>query len=488
MNNLKESKQIIGYDIKGRVIDAGDTIQRIIYPEYYSYAEGIFNAYKSNNLNKIGIVDTELDVESKIFIHKKYIVSYPYEWPTEMYKEAVLFHLNLFIEADKYGLTFKDALPSNILFDYTQPVFIDFLSIIKKENILNEKWLLDGTSYNDKRFHVVKLMLIPFLINPFLAMSSRNYEKARTMLSEDACNVEKSESTLKEGRINDSQESGIAVIKYLKSLIFKKSKKSINDLLFTFRKKSDFIKYIKNIYDYINSVDVAPPLGRYNNYYEEKKENFDFSKKEDWGEKQKNVYAVLKNQKPDTVIDIGANTGWFSFLAESMGAKVIALDIEEDCVNIMYNKAKNENKNILSLLVSFEDLTREFYGSIDKSPEYADRDFKNIPLFLSPVNRFKGDIILCLGLFHHLILGMGHEIGFVFQVLSQMTNKSILMEFVNLNDSLIKSDPSFFDNIHKFNENNYNMDLIIAEGKKHFKTVELFDSHPETRKLLLFKN
>ena len=493
----EKNKCLIGYDNNGRVIDSAGCIQRIINPEYYRFAEEIYHIYKISNLNEIGIVHTELDVESKDLIHEKHIISYPYEWPAEMYQDAVLFHLNLFIELDKYGLTLKDALPSNILFKSTQPVFVDFLSIIKNTNLSSEEWLVKGASFQDRRFAVVERMLIPFMLVPLVAMINKNYHQARVMLSEQACNMSNASPQFIDVFPEDIINKNMSIRCNLKNIIklfFNRNNYRNACILFQLinshkvKNEPGFINYIKKIYDAVKCLDVKPPTSCYASYYDEKKENFDFANIENWGEKQKNVYAILKQEKPETVIDIGANTGWFSFLAENMGSKVTAIDIDENCVNNIYRIAKQENKKILPLLLSFDNLLKKYYGVIYGSPEYADRDFKNTALFLAPINRLKGDIVMCLGLLHHLVLGMGHEISFVFQVLSQMTNKSILTEFVDISDLLIKNEPSFFKNLYKYNENNYNIALVIKEGKKFFKDVEIFDSHPETRKLILFKN
>jgi len=483
MTNQKVN--IIGYDNNGRIVDAGDSIIRIINPEYFRFAEELYHIYKTNNLEKLGIVGTELDAASKKLVHEKHLISYPYEWPAEMYKDAVLFHLNLFIELDRSGLTLKDALPSNILFNFTRPVFVDFLSLVKNGDIGNEKWLVDGVSFADKRFAIVERMLIPFLINPLLAMHDKNYMQARVLLSEGACNVKPAGSKLLEKR---------NILKALKTRIKRlvsqtQGHKKINELLCSFKsnKQLGFVPYIQSVREAVSGLDVAPPSSAYAGYYEGKKENFDFSQRENWGDKQKNIHAILKAEAPGTVIDVGANTGWFSFLAESMGSKVIALDIDEDCVNTIYKMAKKGGNKVLPLLVSFEDLTREIYGKVETGPEYAGRDFKSVPLFLAPVNRFRGDLVLCLGLVHHLVLGAGYELSYVFKILSQMAGKSILLEFVAIDDPLIKGEPSFFKNLGKHTESSYNLDLVIKEGKKFFSDAQVFNSHPETRKLILFK-
>ena len=55
-------------------------------------------------------------------------VSYPYEWPFAMLKDAALLHLELLETAVKNGWTFKDATPYNIQWFGARPVFVDITS------------------------------------------------------------------------------------------------------------------------------------------------------------------------------------------------------------------------------------------------------------------------------------------------------------------------------------------------------------------------
>jgi len=487
-------KQLTGYDNNGKVFDCGDYILRQINPDYIIQTMEIFKVYNTNNLKGLGLVETELNNTDKSLRHVKYPITYPYEWPPDMYKDAVLFHLNLFIELDKYELTIKDALPSNILYNYMQPVFVDFLSIVKKENLFKEEWLLEGSKFQDKRFVVIDKMFLPFMLIPLIAMSNKKYMLARAILSVRACNMGNPQPELIEAyEENYIQYNGIirSLKKYLKNLLVHRNKyNEINSLLNSYKNKNApmFIDFIKDMHKFVISLDVTPPDSGYASFYDEKGEHFDYSNTHSWGNKQKNVYKVLKNEKPSSVIDVGANTGWFSFLAEKTGARVIALDIDNSCINSIYRISKQNNNSILPLVVAFEDLTKEYYGTSIDTIEYADRNYKDVPLFLSPIDRFQGDLVMCLGLLHHLILGMGLDIALVFKVLSKMTKKSILLEFVDINDPMIIGEPSFFRNLYKYDKSNYNIDIIIKNGEKFFKKVEVLDSHPETRKLIYFKN
>ena len=481
----KLDKILTGYDNNGMVFDLGDSIHRIIEPSYFCYAEEVFEIFDNKFLSNIGIVPTRLVKSTKSFTHDKFVISYPYEWPAEMYKDAVLFHINLFLELDKFSLTFKDALPSNILFNFSHPVFVDFLSIIKTINIDKEKWLVDGYKLNEKRFAVVEEMLVPYMIIPFLLMEDKNYSEARSLLANKACNMgnEKPgfQDAYKAGKhdVFENIKHPRAFLKKLQKL--KKAKKYL-----LVDQATDFKDFLNRLYSFIEKSDVTPSAGSYVDYYQKKQESFDFSPHHSWELKQRNIFSILENEKPESVLDVGANTGWFSFLAESLGAKVISLDIEEDCVNEIYHLAKKGNKNILPLLVAFDDLTKSYFGIEIFEGNYEGRDYKNTPLFLLPIERFHSDLVLCLGLIHHLILGSGYNISQVLEILSQMAKKCLLIEFVSIKDPLVVAEPLFFKSLNQFDSTNYNLDILVSEGKKFFDTVEIFPSHPESRTLVKF--
>ena len=66
------------------------------------------------------------------------IVSYPYEWPFSVLKEAALAHLDVHIALLKADLTLSDGSAFNIQFQNGRPIFIDRLSIIRYED--NSFW------------------------------------------------------------------------------------------------------------------------------------------------------------------------------------------------------------------------------------------------------------------------------------------------------------------------------------------------------------
>lgn len=484
MNN----KLIVGYDTNGIVYDNDSSIVRKVIPSYFGYAKEIFDLYKKYNLEKIGIVTTQIDQEKTSFQHQKHIISYPFEWTVDMFKDAALFHLDLFLELDKHGLTLKDGIPNNIVFDSTNPVFVDFLSIIKKQDLEKEQWLTEGKKSDDYRFLVFDKMFTPFILIPFLVLANRNVDSFREILANKACNLNGNTPIWSDVK---PKKQKFRLKKFIKQIFSNqenaKAKTCQIKKLIKLKEKLNFIDFVNKLKTLIQDIDVTIKDSAYSSYYKEKKEAYNFQDKSNWQNKQLSVFKALKESHPKTVLDLGANTGWFSILAESLGAKVIAVEIDEASINNLYLYSKQNKYNILPLRLIFQDLEKSAFGTMPAEEIYKDRDFKNNPLFLPANERLKCDTVLCLALIHHLILGLGIEISEVMRILATLTNSTLVVEYVGFEDQLIKTEPSFFPNIGKFSSINYNMDIIIAEGKKYFSTVEILDSHPETRKIFVFK-
>jgi len=73
-----------------------------------------------------------------------------------------------------------------------------------------------------------------------------------------------------------------------------------------------------------------------------------------------------------------------------------------------------------------------------------------------------------------------------FEVLRRLARKTLVLEFVALDDEKIRDDPGFFPNLGKFDSANYNLESAVQAGRRHFPAVEVRASHPSTRTILVF--
>jgi len=477
------TRRYLGFDEHGEVHDLGHVVHRKIREDYKPEVAKLHRVYREDGLAAKGIIETVLREDGDLE-HRKLVTSYPYEWPANMYKDAVLFHLGLFSELDKAGLTLKDALPNNILFDHTSPVFVDFLSLVPIEKLSDAAWL-DAAGYAHARFAVVEKMLLPYMILPLLFKARGEYRIARDLLSWRSCNCDGKPPSWRELLRPSRRLRAGWLREYLRSLVI-----AVKLLPVRFRSNAKdaeaFRGLMQELTRLVQALDVTPPVSAYSSYYDEKKEALSLADPSSFLPKQKAVYDILRAKAPRTVLDIGANTGWFSVLSANLGASVIALEEDESCVDILYRLAKAQNLRILPLKASFGDLTVEIYGAKALEPEYRDRGIGENALYRAGVERLGADLVLVLGLVHHLVLGEGNSIDAVFDVLQRLTGKTLVLEFVALDDEKILGDPAFFPNLRKFDASTYNLELVLRAGRRHFAGVDIRPSHPATRTILVF--
>jgi hypothetical protein len=473
----------LGFDEHGEVRDLGHVVHRRIRDDYKSAVASLHRTYRQENLAGKGIVETEL-LDDGDLEHRKLVTSYPYEWPANMYKQAVLFHLELFLELEKAGLTLKDALPNNIVFDATTPVFVDFLSLVPIGQLKEVSWLF-AERYADARFAVVDRMLMPYLVLPVLFLARREFGIARDLLSWRSCNCDGKPPSWAE-LLRPNRRPGLGWIRdYLKSL---HAALQLLPLRARNRGKAgaQFSPLLQAVSRRVQELEVTPPPSAYSSYYDEKKEALALEDTSGFPPKQRAVHEILLARQPATVLDIGANTGWYSRLAAMHGASVIALEEDEACVDIVYRQARRDSTRILPLKLAFGDLTTEIQGSRAQARAFDYSKLGPQALYRAGVDRLGADLVLVLGLLHHLILGEGRSLDDVFGILHRLATRTLVVEFVGLEDAKVRDEPDFFPNLRKFDASVYNVDAVVRAARKHFARVEVLPSHPATRCILVF--
>ena len=464
-NEDKSLYSTLGFDPRGEALLTENYVVRTTIDSYLEVAKRTFEKYKMFAKENSDIVETKM--EGSKFIHKRYITTYPHEWTPNMVKDAILFDLNLSLKLRKYGLLLVDFALRNNVFNYTQPIYVDFHGIVTDElfnDIGNKKKSDNGNFQNIDKSSQEIIDSFLFVRPPnFLALSSisvikafihlahRQYESARKMLMIPHVN-----SHIATEKVNDNW--GL-----LKELNSKKTSTQIYESLLK------LMKPILIIHDFSKNQHLL-------NYYKNKYESFDFDDRTNWRPKQNSIYEILNKYKPTTVVDIGCNTGWFSILAEHLGAKVISIDADEACVDNLYLYSKEHKLNILPLKINFEDLDKKYFCKPIKKEFYS-----------APILRLKSELTLCLALVHHLVLAYGMSIEKVMNILARITNKVLVVEIPNLQDPLIRENLPYYRYAEDATSDRYSVDRFIEEGWKYFKKIEIYQSHPRTRKIIVFE-
>jgi SAM-dependent methyltransferase len=389
---------------------------------------------------------------------ERLVITYPYEWPQEMFFDALLFHIKLLKECIRTKTYLKDALLNNILFKNCKPLFVDFGSFLVNDKV---------NSFNTTKQEFKKIiitMFFPYALLPSLAFSLGQNSLARSWLSFRFCNTSGEPPNPKELKKQDSD------IRWLKAKIFF----WLHNLLLNLAPQKTYCNFLHLSFHSFFHPKLTP--SNYSAYYKKKKSYLTNAHK---SKKYDSVNQILTKLKPRSVLDLGANTGLYSFLAAKKGAQVVALEEDEYCANSIYLAAAKRNLPIHPILSTFKDLNLEICAD-----GRIYNQVKNPALFLPLTKRVKFDCVLCLGLMHHLNLGRGISLQNIFETLARLASPFLVLEVIWLHDALIQNEKEFFPQycaMHK----NYTEKNIYKKLKMHFNILLSCNSDKETRKILL---
>ncbi len=167
----------------------------------------------------------------------------------------------------------------------------------------------------------------------------------------------------------------------------------------------------------------------------------------------------------ETLLDIGANQGVYSVMAEMLGYKVVAFDIDQTSIAKLYRHVKTNGLNILPVIFDFSKPT-EAHGLYTKG-------------YTVGHERFACDVTVALALTHHMSYKQRVDFDTYAERTSQFTKRFAMVEFVPSDDKHIAGWPN--------KPPWYTMDNLIKSMMKHFDTVEILPCNPEPRKLLVFE-
>lgn len=416
----------------GKIFYMKDRVFRAIYDKSASelYKELLSNGLLEESFSKGLIrtwISTEVDLDGAYLVleHEKIdFFIFSGEMTDKMFYDAAVTFINVLKSLRRLGLILKDAHPRNITFQKGKPVFYDFASIIRSNNLSNN-WL--------DEFYLT--FAVPLkLANSRFSKFSKNY------------------------RMQHRYGVGfdIARTKYFKKLCFRE----LNKWKYL---SSQIDKLIINIDRWIRNHPPKEQVGFWDSYGQNHHTTID----KPVTSKQHFVFEILQKYKPQSVIDFACNKGFYSFMAEQLGAKVIGFDYEQRSVD--QSNLLGLNKNATFCQMDFTLPTPNFGWGL-KGP--------------SAFQRYKSDIGLALGLIHHICLTQNFPVKLFSENCSNFVNKGIILEFVYPEDIHIRD--------WKIN---YPDDYSIESIKKYFSDYfrdniesEIYTNNGIKRKMLFFHN
>lgn len=360
------------------------------------------------------VFDFQKDEISLIVEHEKIpFQSYPYEWSSEMLHAAAQLTLDLHQNLLSEGMGLKDAAPYNILFRGVKPVFVDWLSF-EKRDVLDSVWLAQA--------QFLRTFLLPLLVNKNFHFGLASIFRVRrdgvtpqevyemfggikkflppflTMVTIPKFLAEKygkNNSVYQQGKSENAERAAFILnhqCNYLRRLLKKVSPKA--------DATSDWSEYIGANQHFTDE-------------YLKHKETF--------------VRKVFEEYKPQNVLDIGCNTGFFSRIAAKSGSSVISIDQDEVAVGRVFRMAKEENLDILPLI---QDIARPSPGLGWRNGE--------CPSFLDRA-RGKMDAVMMLAVIHHLLVNERIPLAEILNLAGEITRDILIVEFVPPGDPMFKT-------------------------------------------------
>ena len=306
--------------------------------------------------------------------------------------------LNIAITSLKNGYMLKDASAWNVVFYKGNPLFLDIGSF--------EKWNEEKTWIGYGQF--IRHYLIPLILNKELKIP-----------------VSKLFLTDRDGVYpkNAKNKLGLKVFKSLKYLEFILAPSMIKSASINKKKENSSNSEI-------NQRILLTILGRLRNkllsleplassFWTEYTEKRDHYSKKDI-EIKKDIIENFFKKNNGKILDIGCNTGEFLFIASKYCIETHGIDIDEDCINFIQ---KNLNgKNISLANVNFSNPTPGIGWKNEETLGYIK---KNLNYF---------DTVIFFGIIHHLITIDRIPMIDVIELLSKLTKKNLIFEFVTNKD------------------------------------------------------
>ncbi len=378
-------------------------------------------------------------------------ISYPYEWSFQQLKDAAIFHLNFQIFLLDRNYVLKDASAFNIQFEGSRPIFIDVTSIIPYQ---------EGDVWNSHDQYCREFL------NPLLLSSKKNvpfnniYNGNLNGISTEELNNIFS--------IKDKLSLNIFLHIVLKSYF---QKKEYNlDKINKISKKSISKKSYKNILLSLKSWIKKLQVNKKNFFslwknYSEKNTYLNFQEHE----KKQIIKNFFKKNKINNCLDIGCNTGEYTFVALENGLnKGIGIDSDHISLNSAYSKAKKLKSNFTTLYIDL----------LNPSPNRGwilkERD--------SFIGRYKFDSIIALAVIHHICIGGNIKLDQAVDFLINIAPKG-LIEFVPKNDYTVKKMLGLREDIFS----DYSEENFMRCLEKSSNITNIFKIPESDRKVFEFK-
>lgn len=464
LSTLKAQQHPGSYvDPSGLLYEQDDQLLRGILSPFSDFYANLLQTPPVKEMIGRQIIETEIASDNRLIDYPLTLrhrrikpISFCYEWPAPMLREAALLTLDISLRLVEAGLALKDASPWNIIFDGPRPFFVDFTSIAPEDP--NLPWV----AYDQ---------FCRFFLFPLALFSVKLGRVARALLMDTINGISYEELTRLLPLTASLRMPWLLSRLHFPQMLLSLIRRVSSDLALgkmsmrlTPNSKAR-IAFFRTLQRDVRSIPLSHG-SHWSRYYSDIQS---FSRPAQFNIKQSTVLRILETCRPKTAVDIGCNLGGYSLLAARLGARVTSFDADEESVGLLYRLVRKENLNVLPLVM---DVLNPSPACGWKMKEYA-----------SAPQRFRSEMALALALVHHLAITQHQTFERIVPALADYTEQLLLTEFVPLDDlhvqellATLRRDMSW-----------YSLKCFIEALKQEFSKVETFPSYPEGRTLILCK-
>lgn len=378
-------------------------VYRSITEDKADHMEYIFQQIQKNPDLKERMVRTEIDKSSTlatdyplVFKHEYLpLISYCSEWSPLMFRDYVLFMIDFLEQLDQAGLGLQDPSLFNTIFHRGKFLYVDYTGIYWSKT----NWFIMQTFLE---LHINVLILLVksqekgymYLQNPM--MVAKYADISGYFSQEEKQNYE-----------NLIQECESAVVKGEMPLVCQLLREFVQYMTADFSSISDWTGYQDRLY-------------------------FEANQEEHYTIKQKEVLSLVDSVKPNTVLDLAGNMGWYSITLSNRVKYALTIDIDSGITDSAYEMVKKAGvENVYPVCLNFITPTLAKYRNVSIQSDIVH------PYIKGALDRFQCELILVLAVVHHLALSQGLSFQEIIGQLNQYTSKYMIIEFVDREDEWV---------------------------------------------------
>lgn len=428
-------------------IETGRVVRRLEQP--LSKDDFLHQSEASELVEKNLLIDFEFITEKEVVSPLIPFVSYPHEWSNAQLYDAANITLEVAEVVEKTNWELKDASAWNVIFNGTVPVFCDHLSFQK---IKRKNWWAFA--------QFVRHFLLPLCVAKYAGLDA--YESFK--LNRDGLKPQQVKAMLGLRRF---------ATRFWSLLIEVKTKQK------QAQKEDGSTPHHKNLFSlvryYLNGALPKDKISIWSDYvdtrshYEKKAQEI----------KNKTIEEWLKRTHPNWVTDFGCNTGEYTRMANRNGAKVIAIDLDHECIQQLYRDEKG-NRRVYPVVADLDDL---FTGR-----GWAGSEFAGLVSRIARVN----EMALMLALIHHIAISNSIPYLKIAEFARSVTKKWIIVEMLDHEDPLVvhlskqrdrspdeftlekqmESFSEFFEKIDEYKIEGTHRQLVLMKVKEQIKHID----------------